>query len=144
MNPYTTYYVNQVGTGLPGFQGLKYQKGHGFFGRLISNTLIPLFKTMLPSLQAIGAKSLPSVMGLASDIISGENVKQSAINRLREGGKNMAEETLEQLKSRLQSGSGRRRKRRRSIKKKVITKRRKTYKKRTIRRKKKSRLSFLK
>ncbi len=49
MNPYTRYYVNQVGTGLPGFSGVRIQKGHGWFGRLWSNTMLPFMKTFLPA-----------------------------------------------------------------------------------------------
>jgi hypothetical protein len=66
MNPYTTYYVNQVGSGLPGFQGIRYQRGHGFFGRLFSNTILPFVKQLLPG---IGKRALPSVAGLAQDNI---------------------------------------------------------------------------
>src|SRR6266481_6235127 len=108
MNPYTNYYVNQVGSGLPGFQGIRYQRGHGFFGRLFSNTLLPFFKQLLP---AIGKRALPSAIGLAQDVIAGENVGKSTLSRLGEAGKIVADETLDQLKGRLQRGSGRKRKR---------------------------------
>jgi hypothetical protein len=107
MNPYTNYYVNQAGSGLPGFQGIRYQRGDGFW----SNSLLPFFKSLLPAIGKIGQKALPSAVGLASDIISGENVKRSALSRFKEAGRNVLDETGEQIKLRFQGGSGRKRKR---------------------------------
>ena len=43
-NPYIDYYTNQAGSGLTGFQGYKYQRGHGFFSSLFRNILVPLVK----------------------------------------------------------------------------------------------------
>jgi len=151
MNPYSSYYVNQVGSGLPGFQGIRYQRGHGFFGRLFSNTLLPFIKQLLPG---IGKRALPSVAGLAQDIISGENVGKSALKRLKTFGSDAADETLTQLTNKFQKGSGRRRRRR----KLTLLKKHKVYKKKSrkhrkrrkiIRRKrkrssKKSKFDFLK
>lgn len=145
MNPYTRYYVNQVGTGLPGFSGIRFQKGHGWFGRLWSNTMLPFIKTFLPAVQAIGERALPSVAGLAGDIMSGQNVKQSSLSRFKEAGQNMGEEFGEQIKKRFQSGSGRKRKRKsKNIKpvKRIKRTRTKSYKK-AKRNTKKRRLSFL-
>ena len=34
INPYIQIYNNQVGSGLAAYQGVRYQRGHGFFGRL--------------------------------------------------------------------------------------------------------------
>src|SRR5258708_3861897 len=97
MNPYSSYYINQACSGLPGFQGIRFQRGHGFFGRLFSNTLLPFFKELLP---AIGKRALPSGISLAQDIMAGENVKQSSLKRLREAGQNVADETLDVNKKR--------------------------------------------
>jgi len=106
MNPHVNYYLNQVGTGLPGFAGIRYQRGHGFFGRLWSNTLFPALKSLLPAIGKIGQHAVPSALGLAQDIISGENVKQSALSRLKEAGRSMGDELGEQIKTRFQAGSG--------------------------------------
>jgi hypothetical protein len=104
MNPYIQYYNTQVGTGLAGFQGLRYQKGHGWFGRLFSNVVLPLVKQVIP---ALGKRALPSGISFAQDILSGENVGRSAIKRLKEAGRNIADESLDIAKSKLlQSGSG--------------------------------------
>ena len=108
MNPYASYYVNQAGSGLSGFSGVRYQRGHGFFGRLFSG-VGSFVKDLLP---AIGKRALPSGIALAQDILSGENVLKSAKSRLIEAGKNVADETLEKIKSRVQSGSGYRKRKR--------------------------------
>lgn len=126
MNPYTNYYVNQVGSGLPGFQGIRYQRGHGFFGRLFSNTLLPFVKQLLPGL---GKRALPSVAGFAEDIISGENVGKSALKRLKSLGSDVADETLSQITNKFQRGSGRRRRRKR--KRLTLIKKHKVYKKKS-------------
>jgi hypothetical protein len=131
MNPYNNYYLNQVGSGLPGFQGVRYQRGGGFFGRLFSGTIFPFLKQLLPEL---GKRALPSVAGLGQDILSGENVKESALKRLKTMGHDIADETIDQVKTRLQRGSGKRRKKK-TYKKKVTLKR----KKRIVKRKTKSR-----
>jgi hypothetical protein len=122
MNPYIKFYENQVGSGISSFQGARYQRGHGFFGRLFSSTLLPFIKQLLP---AVGKRVLPSAVGLAQDIMSGENVGRSTLNRLGEAGRNVADETLDQIKTRLQKGSGRKRK----TKQNIETKKRKTNKK---------------
>ena len=44
MNPYESYYLNQAGSGLATYTGIRYQKGNGFFGRLISGFALPLLK----------------------------------------------------------------------------------------------------
>jgi hypothetical protein len=129
MNPYTSYYVNQVGSGLPGFQGIRYQRGHGFFGRLFSNTLLPFVKQLLPG---IGKRALPSVAGLAQDILAGENVGKSTLKRLKTLGSDVADETLSQITSKFQKGSGRRRRKRKSS----IFKKLKVYKKKSRKRRK--------
>lgn len=144
MNPYNNYYLNQVGSGLPGFQGVRYQRGAGFFGRLFSGTIFPFLKQLLPEL---GKRAIPSVAGLGQDILAGENVKQSALKRLKTLGHDIADETLDQVKSRLQRGSGKRRRKKKTYKKKVTLKRNKKIVKRRIRRKRKqntSKFDFLK
>jgi len=103
MNPYLTYYNNQVGTGLAGFQGLRYQKGHGWFGRLFTS-ILQFMKQVLP---VLGKRALPSGIGLAQDILSGENVGRSAVKRLKEAGRNVADQSVDMIKTKLlQSGSG--------------------------------------
>lgn len=140
MNPYTNYYINQVGGGLPAFSGIRYQRGHGFFGRLFSNTVLPFFKQLLP---AIGKRALPSAIGLAQDVLSGQNVGKSTLSRLEEMGRNVADETMDQIKTKLQKGSGRRRRKKKFRVTKQI-KRKKVYKKKKKRvKRKKRKFNFL-
>ena len=101
-NPYINIYSNQIGGNLSGFQGIRYQRGYGFFGRIFSG-LGSLLKGILPS---VAKSALPSAMNFAQDVISGENVGQSAKKRIVEAGRSAADETLTQLKTRLQKGKG--------------------------------------
>ena len=135
MNPYSNYYFEQAqfGGALGGFAGVRStQRGHGFLGRMFSG-IGSFIKDLLPSL---GKRALPSAINLAQDVISGENVGQAAKRRLREAGKNIADETLDKLKSKLQSGSGIRRrilKQRNLIKFLKVLKKRKHKKKNKVR-----------
>ena len=101
-NPYLNYYNNQAGYGISGFQGVRYQRGHGFFGRLFSG-IGNFVKDLAPGLFK---RALPSAIGLAQDVLAGENVGQSAKKRLIEAGKNVADETIDKIKSKIQGGSG--------------------------------------
>ena len=112
-NPYLNYYNNQVGSGISGFQGVRYQRGHGFFGRMFSG-LGNFVKDLAPGLFK---RALPSAIGLAQDVLAGENVGHSAKKRLIEAGKNVADETLDKIKSKIQGGSGIPRHRRRKMRK---------------------------
>ena len=126
-NPYIAHYVKQAqyGGSLPGFAGMRFQRGHGFFKKLFSG-ITTFAKDLLPSLAK---RALPSAINLAQDVMAGENLGQSAKKRLVEAGKNVADETLDKLKNRLQSGSGIRMRilRKRNYLNKLLKK--KTYKK---------------
>ena len=111
-NPYIQYYSDQVGSGLSGFQGVRYQRGHGFFGRIFSG-IGNFVKDLAPKLFR---KALPSAVEFAQDVVAGENVGQSAKRRLIEAGKGVANETLDNIKTRLQKGSGIPFKKRKTIK----------------------------
>ena len=112
-NPYSNYYNNQAGSGLSGFQGVRYQRGHGFFGRMFSG-LGNFVKDLAPGLFK---RALPSAIGLAQDVLAGENVGKSAKKRLIEAGKNVADETIDKIKTKIQGGSGIPRKRRKRMQK---------------------------
>ena len=116
MDGETKYYLEQVGGSLPAYAGVRFQRGHGIFGRLISG-IGGFMRSLLP---AAGMRAAPSGVGLLQDILAGKNVLESAKNRFVEAGKNVADETLEQLKTRI----GRGRKRRKSNKRKDAKRRR--------------------
>jgi len=46
-NPYINYYVNQAGSGIGGFQGVRFQRGQGWFGNLFKNAILPLLNILV-------------------------------------------------------------------------------------------------
>lgn len=138
---YVDYYKQQAGTGLAGFQGVRYQKGNGFFGRLLTGAVYPL-------LRYLGKQALTTGVNIAGDVLENKmNWKDSAKSRLKETGEYIAKDALSKARSRLQGGSGKRRRRRKkkvnnlAIRKKKVIKRRKgkrktkQRKRKTVRRK---------
>lgn len=93
-NPYTSYYRNQAGTGIGGFHGVKFQRGHGFFSRLASFAM-PLVKQLFP---IVGREVLSSSAGLASDVLSGANVKTAAKRRLKRAGSNLLQMAADRIR----------------------------------------------
>ena len=76
---YEQYYTSQAGSGLPGFQGLRYQRGHGLgslFWGLVGVTA-PLFKKGAIALgKSLGQKALKAGVELAQDYL-GDNKRNS-------------------------------------------------------------------
>jgi hypothetical protein len=98
MNPYTNLYVNQAGSGIAGFSGVRYQRGHGFFGRLFSSAI-------LPALKFLGRHALSTGINVAEDFVDGRNLKESAQARFKEGSKVLARDVIERARQ-AQLGSG--------------------------------------
>lgn len=103
-NPYVKYYVVQAGTGASVYRGVRFQRGHGFFGRLIKGAALPILKYLSRAFLSTG-------IDVAKDALGGENVKESAKRRFKETGKRVANEGLEKAQSLLQKGSGKKKKR---------------------------------
>ena len=83
---YQNYYLNQVGHGY--FNGARYQQGYGL-GNIFSSiakTVLPLVKS---GFKAIGKQVLRSGVGFASDVLSGKNAKQAAIDCAKAAGSNL-------------------------------------------------------
>lgn len=74
---YNRYYLDQAGNGLAKFQGYRFQKGHGFFGRLIKSFAKPL-------LGYLGKHVFKTGRNIVDDVLSGKNIKESGRARLRE------------------------------------------------------------
>lgn len=89
------YYKQQVGNGLPAFVGRKYQRGHG-----IGNMLSGLMKSAIPLLKksgkSVGKHLLSAGMNIATDVLSGKNIKESSKKRLKAGGRNAIRELKSQ------------------------------------------------
>ena len=76
---YEEYYTNQAGSGLPGFQGLRYQRGHGLGSlfRGLVKVAAPLLKKGAIALgKSLGKKALTAGVGLAQDYL-GDNKRES-------------------------------------------------------------------
>ena len=111
-NKMDEYYHNQAGSGIGGFSGLRYQKGNGFFGRLISGTVLPLLRKVLPYL---GRTAMETGMDIAKDLSEGKKFKESFKERAKASGKKISEAALAKAEK-MMSGSGIRRRRRRVLK----------------------------
>lgn len=71
-----SYYINQAGNGisLQAFHGTRAQRGHGFFGRLISRTVLPL-------LRYLGGKVFETGKNIYGDLDSGIPFESAFKNR---------------------------------------------------------------
>ena len=102
---YSHYYKTQAATGLVGYQGIYRQRGHGFFGRILSKAVFPL-------LRFLGAKAAGVGANIATDVLlNNKNWKESAQDRLKEGGKEIFDAGIERGKKFIVEGKGRKRKR---------------------------------
>ena len=98
---YQNYYLNQVGHGLPYFSGTRYQQGYE-----IENIFSSIAKTVLPLVKsgskAFGKQVLCSGVGFVSDVLSGKNAKQAAIDRIKAAGPNLLKASARKRKARPQ------------------------------------------
>lgn len=111
-NPYIEYYVNQAGTGIAGFQGIKYQRGYGFFGRILKSAIYPL-------LSYIGGKAFKTGKNILQDITSGKDIKKAAKERLLEAGDEITGDAWQRAKQYIQTGKGRKRRKKQANKRKI-------------------------
>ena len=98
---YQNYYLNQVGHGLPYFSGVRYQQRYGL-GNIFSSitkTVLPLVKS---GSKAIGKQVLRNGVDFASDVLSGKNAKQVAIDRVKAAGFNLLKAVARKRKARPQ------------------------------------------
>lgn len=125
-NPYNSYYQEQAGTGIAGFQGIKYQKGKGFpFRNILSRVLYPL-------MRYLGKKGLETAVTTGTDILAGQSPKEAIKSHLKSAAKGVAGDAIARGQTFLQTGKGRKR-RRRSAKHTPTKKRRVNRKRRTSR-----------
>lgn len=108
-NPYLQYYVHQVGSGIQGFSGPKYQRGYGFFSKLFQSAI-------LPALKYLGRTVLSTGTNIFGDLAEGRDFKESLKDRGLAASKQAAIDALDRGKRFVQTGQGRKR---RATKKKV-------------------------
>src|SRR6266705_851832 len=90
--------LSHSGTGLVGFQGVRHQRGHGFFGRILSKAVYPL-------LRFLGKQAVTTGANLASDmIVDKKNFKDAAKERLNEAAGDIVKEGVKRAKRFVQDG----------------------------------------
>ena len=95
------YYTNQVGTGLPVFRGNRTQTGHGL-GSMFKGLLKSVAPLVKSGAKALGKQALSTGLDITRDVMSGQNFKDAARQRLRETGT----ETLRKVQNKMQSAVG--------------------------------------
>jgi hypothetical protein len=89
----------QEGGAIRGFSGPEWQVGGGFnFGRF-------LWKHAKPLLGFLSKQALKTGVEIGQDVLSGENIKESAKNRLKETGKAIANRAIDKAKEKI-AGAG--------------------------------------
>lgn len=145
-----SFYVSQAGSGFIPYEGVRYQRGDGFFGRILSGGFMPLLRSVLPYL---GRKALNAGANIAEEVLDGKNFKDSALRNLKDSGKHIARDAIKRVRLRGKGVSSKctfapvlapkRRKRKRKRVKKAITKKKTSTKrkKRVLRKKVRKRTS---
>ena len=85
---YENYYLSQVGHGMPYFSGARIQQGYGL-GNLFSSTAKSVLPLVKSGAKAVGKQVLQNVVDFASDVFSGKNAKQAAIDRAKAASLNL-------------------------------------------------------
>lgn len=107
MSDLEKYYLEQAGSGIAFYPGVRYQRGHGVLGRLFGRIL----PAVLPILKSIGRTVLGTGLDVADDVVSGKSdfstaIKTHGISAARNTAKGLISKGREKL---AQSGSGSRR-----------------------------------
>ena len=88
---YEKCYLDQVGHGQC-FSGAAFQRGYG-----LGNIFASLGKAILPLVKswakAIGKQALKSGVAFAFDVLAGKNVKQAAVQRTKQAGSTLLQQT---------------------------------------------------
>jgi hypothetical protein len=113
-NPYAQYYVNQAGTGIGSFEGIRFQRGNGFFGSIFKNTALPL-------LSYLGKQFLRTGVDVAGDVINGEPIKEALKIRSKRKLRDIAGDAARRASVFEQTGRGNKRRRHSKKNRKVTT-----------------------
>ena len=100
---YEKYYTNQNGGALPAFHGTRIQRGYGLGGILrgMFNWLFPHAKT---ATKTIGNEVLRTGVGVAQDVIQGQDFQSSIKSRAANSVRGLAKRAINGNKS--QTGGG--------------------------------------
>lgn len=131
------YYRRQAGTGIAVYPGIRYQRGHGFFGRFFHGNL-------LPALQTLGHQVLSTGVNVANDIVNNNaNPLESLKTHGKSAAKKLANDIISATKTKFsksntdQGGSGYKRSIKASKKRKSTSVKKTTTKKTSMLKKKK-------
>lgn len=133
------YYREQAGSGLGGYAGIRYQKGHGWFGRMIKGGLVPILRRVLPYL---GKRALETGVGVAQDMMEGEQFKAAAKKRFKSVGQRLEEDAITKVKQLTGGGLRRRKKKKPKLRRMIgsgIQRKKLTFNKRRTKRPKQKR-----
>ena len=106
-NPYLQFYRLQAGGNLAHFEGVKFQRGRGWFKKLGAR--------IMPAIKYLGKNALAAASTFMNDIAAGQDVKTALKRTALNAGGNVAEDIsrkVRKLASNVQTGSGVPRKRR--------------------------------
>ena len=93
----------QSGHGLGAYAGERFQRGYGLgaiFGPLL-RTILPMAKTVG---KAVGKQALRTGATIASDVLAGEDVKESLKARSRQGADRLLNKGIKAMKKKKTSG----------------------------------------
>jgi hypothetical protein len=89
--------ATQSGHGIPGFEGVAFQRGGG-----LGNILGRLFRFVLPvakkAAKAVGKQALTSGADILSDVVKGRNLKESAEEHGRAALENLAGKAVTKMR----------------------------------------------
>ena len=93
----------QVGYGSPFFQGIRHQRGGGFWSKAFSGAI-------LPALRFLGRRAADVGGDVLSDVVAGQDPLEAITTRVKEQGKQLATKASDRAKKFAQTGKGRKRK----------------------------------
>src|SRR6266581_4015785 len=85
-NPFLNYYLNQVGSGISGYSGARYQTGNGFFGKIL--------KSFKPALKYLLREGLKTGVNIGNYLLNGGDIANSVKSNLESTGKSIARDAL--------------------------------------------------
>ena len=84
---FENYHINQARENTPVFKGASYQKGYGFgdvFKRFFK-WIVPIVRdNAKPIVKRVGKEALKTAVNIANDTLDGNDLQESAKNRIKE------------------------------------------------------------
>ncbi|GFY67335.1 uncharacterized protein F54H12.2 [Trichonephila inaurata madagascariensis] len=119
------HYASQIGSGLTHYKGINFQKRYGI-GGIFRRLLRAALPFLVKGGKTIGKEVLMTGSRVVSDVLSGENFKETVKTRSRESGKKLAQKAIDKVQSMV--GKGQYKRKRKKQKKFISSKARKELK----------------